>query len=295
MITKQMIAALPTSSWTRADYDAHNALNQTAGKLLLVSPGHYHHYTSNPHKETEALRVGILTHMCVLEPELFATNVICAPEDAPKKPTQKQINAKKPKPETLEAIAWWQNFDESSKGKIVADRDEYSTALACGTALRAELAHYAVRAVATELSLTCDYSGVSLKGQLDMVTDDGYIEDLKTFGEHINNPRKVMAAVYKRGYHIQAAWYCLLFKQVFGFRPAGFRMRCVEKAAPNATQTFELSAELIAEGGVLVQQILETYKACKSFDSYPMYPKQVITLKPFENQKPGDLDEITFA
>ncbi len=29
-----MIAALPTSSWTRADYDAHQALNQTAGKLV---------------------------------------------------------------------------------------------------------------------------------------------------------------------------------------------------------------------------------------------------------------------
>jgi hypothetical protein len=295
MITKQMIDALPTASWSRADYDAHKALNQTAGKLLLVSAGHYQAYITSPHKETEALRVGILTHMCVLEPELFATNVICAPEDAPKKPTEKQRTAKKPKPETLEAIAWWQNFDESSKGKLVADRDEYALALACGTALKAELEHYGVKAAATELSLTCDYLGVPLKAQLDMVTSDGFIEDLKTFADYLNSPKKVLATVYKRGYHIQAAFYCLVFKQVFGFRPKGYRLRCVEKAAPNATQTFELSPELIAEGAVLVQQMLDTYKACKSFDSYPLYPKQVITLKPFESQKPNELDEITFA
>lgn len=293
MITKQMIEALPTAGWTREQYDAHTpALNQTRLKLLLVSPGHYLANTLAPHKETEALRVGKLVHMFVLEPERFTSSVICTPGDAPKKPTAIQRAAKKPKPETLEAIAWWDNFEQVSAGKIVADQDEYEQAVSCGKALAAELAHYAVTPVATELSLTCTYGDVPLKAQLDMVTADGYIEDLKTFGGDYITPKKVLSTVYARGYHIQAAFYCLVFKQVFGFRPKGFRMRCVEKAAPNATQTFELSPELIAEGGVLVQQGIETYRACTSFNSFPCYPKEVIQLKPWKSDA---IEAITFA
>lgn len=291
MITKQMIDALPTSSWTRADYDAHSALNQTRAKLLLVSPGHYLQNTLAPQKETEALRIGKLTHMFVLEPELFTSSVVCTPEDAPKKPTQKQREAKKPKAETLEAIAWWDNFDQISAGKTVADRDEYEQAVACGKALAAELAHYGVTPIATELSLTCTYSDVPLKAQLDFITADGWIEDLKTFNDYLT-PKKVLSTVYSRGYHLQGAFYCLMFKQVFGFRPKGFRMRCVEKSAPNACQTFELSAELLAEGGVLVQQAIETYRACTSFNSFPLYPKEVIQLKPWKSDA---IEAITFA
>jgi len=55
MITKQMIDALPTANWTRADYDAHSALNQTACKLILISPGHLKAYQDAPKKETPAL------------------------------------------------------------------------------------------------------------------------------------------------------------------------------------------------------------------------------------------------
>ena len=292
MITKQMIEALPTYGWQREQYDAHTpALNQTRLKLLLVSPGHYLQNTLAPQKETEALRVGKLVHMFVLEPERFTSSVICTPADAPKKPTAIQRAAKKPKPETLEAIAWWDNFEQVSTGKIVADEDEYEQAVACGKALAAELAHYGVTPIATELSLTCTYLGVPLKAQLDFITADGWIEDLKSFGDYLN-PKKVLGTVYSRGYHIQAAFYCLVFEQVFGFRPKGFRMRCVEKAAPNATQTFVLSPELIAEGGVLVQQGIETYRACTSFNSYPCYPKQVIQLKPW---KADAIEAITFA
>jgi len=292
MITKEQIKALPTFPWDRAAYDAHQALNQSGSKEILRSPGHYKAYLDGAKKETPALRIGSLTHLFCLQPDLFASQVITLPDDAPKKPTEKQRTAKKPTPATLEAIAWWDNFDQVSQGKTVADRDELEEAMRAGKALNDELKHWGITPLATELCLATTYDGIKMKSQLDMITTDGWIIDLKTFGDYIT-PRNVLATTYKRGYHLQAAFYCLMYKQTFGVRPQGFKMICAEKAAPNATGCFELSSQLIAEGGVLLAQAIEAYKACTAFDSYPTYPKQIHTLQPYPTK--GEADAITFA
>lgn len=292
MITEQMIKALPTANWTRADYDACNYLNQSAAKLLLVSPAHFRDYLDNPRKETAALRMGKLVHMATLEPELFHLQLITVPEDAPKKPTDKQRNAKKPKPETLEAIAWWDNFNEQATGKTIVDADEQQSALKMGLALSAELKHWGIKPVAQELSLTCTYDGINLKGQLDIISEDGWIYDLKSFEKRLSK-YTVRSSVYKWGYQYQAAYYCLLFKQVFGIRAKGFRLVCVEKSSPNGTGVYEIPGELLAEGMAQVMQTFETYKACTAFNSWPSYPKEIITLEPYKDKE--EVDAITFA
>jgi len=292
MITKEMIDALPTANWSRADYDACPGLNQSAAKLLLVSPAHFKDYLDSPRKETAALRMGTLVHQATLEPELFSTQLITVPEDAPKKPTDKQRTAKKPKPETLEAITWWDNFNEQAKGKTIVDADEQEAALKMGLALSAEMKHWGVKPVAQELSLTCTYSDIALKGQLDLISEDGWIWDLKTFDKRLSS-YTVRSSVYKWGYQYQAAYYCLLFKQVFGIRAKGFRMVCVEKHSPNATGVFEIGGELLAEGMAQVTQTFDTYKACTAFNSWPAYPKQITILEPYKSK--DEVDAITFA
>lgn len=295
MPTRQQIENLPTASWTRADYDAHQGLNQTLCKELLRSPLHFQAALTAPHKQTDALLIGSLTHLATLEPERFKSEVVCLPEDAPKRPTEKQRNAKKPKAETLEAIAWWTAFEEASKGKTIADPDHYQAATQMADSLRAELAQYNVTPIATELALTCTYGSLSLKGQLDIITQDGWIMDIKTLGDYIT-PRKVLSTVYQRAYHLQAAFYLLLFREVFGERAQGFRLVFVEKAKPNACATFELSPELVAEGQLLMLQAFEAYKAAKEFNAWSGYPKGIQMLKPWKSQAPdSNLPEITFA
>lgn len=294
MLTQDQIKSLPTANWTRTEYDAHKAINQSLAKMILISPGHFKAAQEAPKKDSPALRIGSLTHLLVLQPELFSSSVICVPEDAPKKPTQKQREAKKPKAETLEAIAWWDNFEAASQGKMVVAVDEYQEALLAGQALKAEMNHWGIIPLATELSLTADYGKVPIKAQLDLITADGWIYDLKTFGEFLT-PRNVLATTYKRGYHLQSAWYCTIFKQVFGVRPKGFRMICVEKASPQATAVFEVSAELQAEGGVLMMQALEAYAAAMEFNSFPTYPKEVQQLKPWKSASSGSSEAISFA
>lgn len=279
-ITKEQIAALPTATWTREQYDAHKpALNQSGCKAILHSPQHYQAELTNPRKDTAALRIGRLTHMAALQPDDFAALVICEPEDAPKRPTEKQATAKKPKPEHIESLQFWQAFDSQAAGKIVADRDEYLESLAYANALKAELAHWQVQPLATELCLTADYGATPLKSQIDLIGTDGVIYDLKTFTGYAT-PQNILREVYARGYHLQAAFYQLIYKLVFGERPAGFRLVFVEKAAPYATATFDLSRELIAEGGVLLQQAIEAYNAARELNHWPAYPKQIVTLQP---------------
>lgn len=292
MITKQMIEALPSAKWTRADYDAHQALNQTGCKYILHSPGHYKAQLTAPKKETEALRIGSLTHLFVLQPDVFTSSVICTPEDAPKRPTKKQIEAKKPKPETIEAISWWNNFEEASKGKTVADRDEYAQAVRVGQALQAELQKHKVTPLATELCLVTNYGEVPLKAQLDLVTADGWIWDLKTFGDYIT-PNNVTKAVYQRHYHLQAAFYTQMFKQVFGTKPKGFRLACVEKEEPCATASFQISDDLITEGQMLMIKAIEAYRAATAFDSWPLYPDEIQIITP--RKYAGEAGQISLA
>lgn len=280
MITQQMIDALPTAKWSREDYDKHTALNQTGAKLLIqTTPGHYKAYLEAPKQETEALRVGSLTHLFVLQPDVFTSSVICTPEDAPRKPTKKQMEAKKPKAETLEAISWWSNFEEASKGKTVADRDEYQQAVKVGKALQMELMKHKVTPLATELCLTASWGEIPLKAQLDLVTADGWIWDLKTAREYVT-PNNVLRTIYQRQYHLQGAYYMTMFKLAFGFKAKGFRMAFVEKDDPCATASYQLSDELITEGQMLMIQAIEAYRAAITFNSWPLYPDTINILHP---------------
>ena len=310
-MTPDKIKNLPTASWTRADYDAHQALNQSGLKHLLVSPGHYQSNLQNPTKDSEALRVGRLTHMAVLQPDEFANLVVCEPEDAPKRPTEKQRNAKKPSTETLSAIQFWQTFDEQTTGKIVADHDEFRHAVAMAKSIQAELAHWGIthpnaghklsthpidqiQIVGSELCLTTVYSGVPLKSQIDFIGSDGYIYDLKTCRDTLT-PNNVLRNVYAMGYHIQAAFYSMMCKQVFGERPNGVRLIYVEKDAPHATAIFELSSELIADGMTHVTTGIDAYKAAKEFNHWPFYPKTINMLTPKRLAQDNGTSGITFA
>lgn len=124
------------------------------GNAELLSPGiyygipaeHYHAlpYVSNSYlkklnkcpanaksedqEETKALLFGRAAHVMTLEgDDAFNSECIVLPEDAPKKPTDRQRFAKKPSPETLYACDWWDRFNLHANGKMVISRDDYDT------------------------------------------------------------------------------------------------------------------------------------------------------------------------
>jgi hypothetical protein len=262
---------------TRADYDAIDALNQTSAKLLLKAPAKYAHDKANPRKDSKALREGIMTHAAVLDPEAFAK---FKPEPEADKRTK----------EGKEVHAYWASTLQPDDIRCKAD--EYDNALSYSDAVKTAMARYNIVPVATEVMLKADYI-VPIKGSIDLIAEDGYLYDIKTTMEEATPKGFGKQLIWSDDFKLQAAWYLLLCKLNFGVRPKGFRFLVVEKEAPFLTAVFELHPDLIAEGEALMLSAMKAYEVCKSFNEWPAYPSEVITIA--RPQSTAPLAPINFA
>jgi hypothetical protein len=247
---------------TRADYDAIDALNQTSAKLLLKAPAKYAHDKANPRKDSKALREGIMTHAAVLDPDAFAK---FKPEPEADKRTK----------EGKEVHAYWASTLQPDDIRCKAD--EYDNALSYSDAVKTAMGRYNIVPVATEVMLKADYI-VPIKGSIDLIAEDGYLYDIKTTMEEATPKGFGRQLIWSDDFKLQAAWYLLLCKLNFGVRPKGFRFLVVEKEAPFLTAVFELHPDLIAEGEALMLSAMKAYEVCKSFNEWPAYPSEVITI-----------------
>ena len=262
---------------TRQEYEAIDALNQTSAKLLLKAPAKYAHDKANPRKDSKALREGIMTHAAVLDPEAFAK---FKPEPEVDKRTK----------EGKEVHAYWASTLQPDDIRCKAD--EYDNALSYADAVKAAMARYNIVPVATEVMLKADYM-VPIKGSLDLIAEDGYIYDIKTTAEEATPKGFGRQLIWSDDFKLQAAWYLLLCKLNFGVRPKGFRFLVVEKEAPFLTAVFELHPDLIAEGETLMMSAIKAFEVCKSFNEWPAYPTEVITIA--RPQSTAAIAPINFA
>jgi hypothetical protein len=262
---------------TRQEYEAIDALNQTSAKLLLKAPAKYAHDKANPRKDSKALREGIMTHAAVLDPEAFAK---FKPEPEADKRTK----------EGKEVHAYWASTLQPDDIRCKAD--EYDNALSYADAVKQAMARYNIVPVATEVMLKADYM-VPIKGSLDLIAEDGYIYDIKTTAEEATPKGFGRQLIWSDDFKLQAAWYLLLCKLNFGVRPKGFRFLVVEKEAPFLTAVFELHPDLIAEGETLMMSAIKAFEVCKSFNEWPAYPTEVITIA--RPQSTAAIAPINFA
>ena len=263
---------------TRQEYEAIDALNQTSAKLLLKAPAKYAHDKANPRKDSKALREGIMTHAAVLDPEAFAK---FKPEPEVDKRTK----------EGKEVHAYWASTLQPDDIRCKAD--EYDNALSYADAVKQAMARYNIVPVATEVMLKADYM-VPIKGSLDLIAEDGYIYDIKTTAEEATPKGFGRQLIWSDDFKLQAAWYLELCKLNFGgVRPKGFRFLVVEKEAPFLTAVFELHPDLIAEGETLMMSAIKAFEVCKSFNEWPAYPTEVITIA--RPQSTAAIAPINFA
>jgi len=218
-----------------------------------------------------------MTHAAVLDPEAFAK---FKPEPEVDKRTK----------EGKEVHAYWASTLQPDDIRCKAD--EYDNALSYADALKQAMARYNIVPVATEVMLKADYM-VPIKGSLDLIAEDGYIYDIKTTAEEATPKGFGRQLIWSDDFKLQAAWYLELCKLNFGVRPKGFRFLVVEKEAPFLTAVFELHPDLIAEGQTLMLSAIKAYEVCKSFNEWPAYPTEVITIA--RPQSTAQLAPINFA
>ena len=95
----------------RADYDAIQAVSVTRLKELKRSPQHYQHALTNP-RRSDALTLGIATHVAVLEPERFLKDFAI---------WERRTEADAMAPRRGKA---WDEFCEANEGKSILTADE---------------------------------------------------------------------------------------------------------------------------------------------------------------------------
>lgn len=137
-------------------------------------------------------------------PITFAKRFPLLPEDAPKRPSKTQLNAKKPSPDTVAAIQWWQEWDaahpdaeylNANDRAILADAVDAVRKCCVWSDLEKALPQRTIRRQSESL-------GLGLQSRPDWLREDGAVlwdlkktRDLDRFG----------AQAFDLGYHLQAA------------------------------------------------------------------------------------------
>lgn len=257
------------------DYHSNQAKGSTFFKKIHAQTL-LHAITDKVDEEKDALVKGGAFHCAVLEPERFSSEYTIVPEDAPRRPSITQINAKKPSDETVAQIAWWNEFDLANAGKTILDRDMYDEVIAMRDAV---LAHPIAKRMLSNGEAEYSYyvkdseSGIDLKCRPDY-HNGGTLIDLKS-------TRSASFEDFGRqcgtlGYHLQAALYLDVFNASEGTSYNDFHFIAVENKFPFAVAIYRLTGEQIEKGR-------EAYK--KALKIFSDYSSEVLK----ENESPSEI------
>lgn len=187
------------------EYHAFPAIN--AGLMKKTTAAEMFQSLVTPHKDTDALTVGTLTHMAALEPQTAWSDRFALAE-IPINPTSGKPYGK----DSQKGAAAWELAQLMHPGKIVVTGETLREYLATCTELQRAL--HANPDAMTELEdVHTEVSGILwhprwncwVKWRPDIVPRHcRHIADVKTYAHH---PATFGKEVWKRGYHIQAAWY----------------------------------------------------------------------------------------
>lgn len=103
------------------EYHERPEFSSSQLKDMLRSGAHFysHNIAKEHERETKKhLDFGTLAHTLFLEPDQFGNEFVVLPADAPRKPTDVMLNAKKPSDETIQKIEWWDAFNAEHGHKI---------------------------------------------------------------------------------------------------------------------------------------------------------------------------------
>ncbi len=245
----------------RQCYDATPALNYSGAKALLISGLHYQQYLKRDKEPTPALVIGSATHCAVLQPELYGSLYAAAPEGIDRR--------------TSAGKAAWAEFATLNEGKtILKPEDALQVERVAGAACDL-LARHKVSIAKAEVMYEVEYCGCPLKSAIDLVSEDGYIWDLKTCLDA--SPKGFLAAVRSFRYNLQQHFYRTVYEIETKERPRGFRFACVEKESL-ATAVYELGPELMSYAVADFEKAVTLYKSCSALGEWPGYSEEVQTI-----------------
>lgn len=255
-------------------YRKAKGYSQTQVKQTEYSMAHFHEaVTGPPKKPTKDQITGTLLHGLVLQKkELW----VVVPEDAPNKPTKKQLSAAKPSPATVEAIMWWKQFRARNEGKEFIDQEFANELYRMRDSImrHPEAAEMLGRSTGFEVAAFKKHStGLLIKGLADcLCTDDNemtVVPDIKTTQEGGASMFEFRNSIVNWGYYRQAAFYLDLFGASF------FLFIAVEKEPPYAVACYLADHDMIVQGRRENERDLARIAECEKTGVWPAYPSGI--------------------
>lgn len=270
-----------SASITRAEYDQEDALSFTGLKELLKSPAHYQHWRTSIKEETKALIIGAATHSAVLTPDLFKDAYAMAPECDRR---------------TKEGKAVWEAAQAALKpGQRVLSFDDYKHVM--------DIADAVVAVWSTPIANPNGWAETPLfgkdretpiKGIPDYIDSDGWIYDLKTTSDGIDE-RSALRTILNYKYHVQAAHYIRL-AQCHRSDILGHRIVFVEKDAPHGVAIYEIAGEVLKAGRDECERAYSLYDQCRAESNWPtvLQRQGVVTLDTLPGSKAAKGVTVSF-
>lgn len=256
------------------DYLEVDALSATGLKLMARSPWHFHNRVDGD--PTPPMLRGTLAHCAALEPDAMAKRYVVTPEDAPRRPSRLQWEAKKPSPESLAAMEWWTKWQEDNAGRTLVSHADYSV---CQMQLEAVKANPTLaellRAGRGEVSIfwVDDKTGLYCKARPDWLppADGGRITpvDLKTCADE--SPSGFGRAAARLRYDLQAAHYTAGIEAVTGLKVDKFVFGAVSSKPPVLAVPYTLTDEIRDQGVEERRELMERLVWCRRENVWPAY------------------------
>ena len=279
---------------TNGQYHGGKAVSKSQLDIIHQSPAHYHYrYLSGEYKPTTTptLEFGSMVHSYVLEFDKFFSEYTRVPDNAPRRPTKAQLEAKKPSDKTLEAIAWWEQFDAENKGRKTVDNDDLAALYAIRQSILANKTARKLLAdgiAESSVYFTEPETGIDCRVRPDWYSAKDFIVDLKTTQSAAPRAFGYSAAKYR--YHVQAAMYMDAMYHSFGVYPAGFVFIAVEKEPPYVTACYLATPSMLDAGGNAYLADLRKLKECQQSGEWPAFGDGLMDLR-FPNYKNNDDNE----
>lgn len=279
----------PAEQYHRRELDV--ASNSGLTIIDDQSPMHYKHWIDHPEddEDTPALRFGHAFHTATLEPHAFDRLYCVLPADAPSRPTIRQINAKKPSPETILQINWWEQWQADHRGMLELTASQYDEVQRMGAQMRAHVIELptgegrTTRILGAELFDLCrkevtirwvdERTGLKCKLRADLDCDEfEFGGDLKS--SQNAHPRAFARSVSEYRYHQQHAHYTS-GKQATGRPWKNFLFFVVEKGKVNAPGVYHIPVEAERRGHELRDRAMDTLKRCLDSGTWPTYTNRI--------------------
>lgn len=246
------------------DYHSLAAVSPSGLKVFARSPLHYYDQFLAPDREviepTPQMQLGTCAHTAILEPHLFSSQVVVAPDF--------NLRSKAGKEEA-------RIFAEASEGKIVLSRSAFDSVRRMADAVHSHREAAAILSLPGRREATYTWTDHSRSHPIDCKTRPDYHTEDRSMVVDIKTTKDASRAAFERqtaslGYHVQAAW------NVDALGAEFFLTIAVESTRPFAVAVYPASQGLLDAGRRRISFALGRLAECLASGEWPGYGESLL-------------------